>query len=211
MPIRVAIVEAHSPLRADLVALFTKTTGFACVAACRTAETALVALPKAKPQVVVMDIRLPGMSGVECVRLLKRSLPSTQFLMLTATEDPDLVFQSIVAGATGCLLKKTPMAELLDAVRELHRGGSPMSPSISRKAVLMFAEVGRALAVDDRLTWREGEILRLLARGCLYKEIAEVTGLSYHTVRAHVRNIYGKLQVTSREGAIRAMRKRSGV
>jgi DNA-binding NarL/FixJ family response regulator len=159
-------------------------------------------MPKGNPQVVLMDINLPGLSGVECVRRLKPLLPSTQVIMLTVYQNTEHIFKALSAGATGYLLKQTPPTELLDAIREVHNGGSPMSSHIARKIVQSFQQPAPATPQAIHLSPRETEVLDLLAKGFLYKEIAEKTGLTYATVHTHIRHIYEKLHVRSRTEAV---------
>jgi DNA-binding NarL/FixJ family response regulator len=158
-------------------------------------------LPAHKPDVVLMDIQLPGMSGIECVRDLKKLLPDLQIMMLTVYEDDDNVFKSILAGASGYVLKKTPPSELLEAISDLHNGGSPMSDRIARKVVQAFQQMGKSSRETENLTQRESEILSYVAKGFQDKEIAEKFFLSSETVRTHLRNIYKKLHVRSRTEA----------
>ena len=201
MPIKVSIVEDNDQIREGLSVLINGSTGFQCVATYPTAENALKYLPAHKPDVVLMDIQLPGMSGIECVRELKRLLPDLQIMMLTVYEDDDNVFKSIVAGASGYVLKKTPPSELLDAISDLHNGGSPMSDRIARKVVQAFQQMGKSSKETENLTERESEILSYVAKGYQDKEIAEKFFLSPETVRTHLRNIYKKLHVRSRTEA----------
>lgn len=203
MNIRVSIVEDNAKVRSNLEKLIQVTPGFVCEGAYPDAETALKELPKVKPDVLLMDIKLPGMTGVECVRQLKPQLPKTQVVMLTVYENTDLIFQALSAGATGYMLKQTPPAELLDAVRDVHNGGSPMSSHIARKVVASFQEQPSAAAKElETLTSREQEVLDYLAKGFLYKEIAEAMHISYDTVHTHIRKIYEKLHVRSRTEAV---------
>jgi len=201
MPIKVSIVEDNDQIREGLSVLINGSTGFQCVATYPTAENALKYLPAHRPDVVLMDIQLPGMSGIECVRELKRLLPELQIMMLTIYEDDDNVFKSIVAGASGYVLKKTPPSELLDAISDLHNGGSPMSDRIARKVVQAFQQMGKSSKETENLTQREYEILSYVAKGYQDKEIAEKFFLSSETVRTHLRNIYKKLNVRSRTEA----------
>lgn len=215
VPIRVAIVEDDPEVRDGLGWLFRHTPGFECLAACGSAEEALQTLPALGPDVVLMDIHLPGMSGIECLVRLKRQCPATQVGMLTVFEDDEVVFRSLAAGATGYLLKKTPPAGILEAVRDLHTGGSPMSSQIARKVVSAFtshpvpnappAPPPASDPTDDTpgsLCTRERQILDLLARGHRYKEIADELGITIHTVRTFIRRMYEKLQVHSRTEAL---------
>ena len=201
MPIKVSIVDDNDEIREGLSVLISGSAGFQCVATYPTAENALKYLPAHKPDVVLMDIQLPGMSGIECVRELKRLLPELQIMMLTIYEDDDNVFKSIVAGASGYVLKKTPPSELMDAVSDLHNGGSPMSDRIARKVVQAFQQMGKSSRETENLTQRESEVLSYVAKGFQYKEIAEKFFLSSETVRTHLRNIYKKLHVRSRTEA----------
>lgn len=202
MPIKVAIVEDNEKIREGLAALVNGSEGFVCTAAYETAEEALHYLPAHKPDVVLMDIQLPKMSGIECVARLKDHDANMQIMMLTVYEDDDKVYKSILAGATGYILKRTPPAELLGAIRELHEGGSPMSDQIARKIVQAFQQMGKSSKETENLSERELEILSYLAKGYQDKEIAEHFFLSVKTVRTHLRNIYQKLHVRSRTEAV---------
>ncbi len=201
MPIKVSIVEDNDQIREGLAVLINGSTGFQCVATYPTAEKALKYLPAHRPDVVLMDIGLPGISGIECVRELRMSLPDVQIMMLTVYEDDDNVFKSLVAGASGYVLKKTPPSELMEAISDLHHGGSPMSDRIARKVVQTFQQMGKSSKDTENLTQRESEILSYIARGFQDKEIAEKLFLSSETVRTHLRNIYKKLHVRSRTEA----------
>jgi DNA-binding NarL/FixJ family response regulator len=202
MSIRVSIVEDNNRVRNSLARLIELSDGFTCVSEHSTGEEAMAALPKARPDVVLMDINLPGMNGVECVRQLKPLLPDTQVMMLTVYENTDLIFQALSAGATGYLLKQTPPTELLAAVREVHGGGSPMTGHIARKVVASFQQSGNSLREFENLTPREKQVLDHLAKGFLYKEIADAMAISYDTVHTHIRKIYEKLHVRSRTEAV---------
>jgi DNA-binding NarL/FixJ family response regulator len=201
MAITVSIVEDQDPLRATLARVISRAEGFECVSDYPTAEAALEGLPKDRPQVVLMDINLPGINGVECVRRLKRLLPEVLVIMLTVYEDTDNIFNALAAGATGYLLKRTPRAELLDAIREVRRGGSPMTAHIARKVVQSFQQPAPT-APTSNLSQREQEVLDLLSQGFLYKEIADRLGISYETVHTYIRRIYEKLQVRTRTEAV---------
>jgi DNA-binding NarL/FixJ family response regulator len=202
MSIRVSIVEDNNRVRASLAKLIDLSDGFKCVSEHSSGEEAVAALPKSKPEVVLMDINLPGMNGVECVRQIKPLLPGVQIVMLTVYENTDLIFQALSAGATGYLLKQTPPTELLAAVREVHGGGSPMTGHIARKVVASFQKTGQSSAEFENLTPREREVLDYLTKGFLYKEIAEAMSISYDTVHTHIRKIYEKLHVRSRTEAV---------
>jgi len=202
MPITVAIVEDNDQLRGTLARLIGRTEDFECVGQHPTAEAALEKLSTERPNVVLMDINLPGMNGVECVRRLKQLLPETQVMMLTAYEDTENIFNALAAGANGYMLKRTPRAELLDAIRDVHRGGSPMTTHIARKVVQSFQQSAASVQQTEDLSPREKEVLDCLAQGFLYKEIAEKLGISYETVHTYIRRIYEKLQVRTRTEAV---------
>jgi DNA-binding NarL/FixJ family response regulator len=200
--IKVSIIEDDDWIRENLAAQIGQTPGFACVSSYRTAEEALVQLPAQAPDVVLMDINLPKMNGIECVRQIKALMPSTDVLMLTVYEEGDKIFNSLLAGASGYLLKRTPQAEILEAIAEVHRGNSPMSGHIARRVVQYFNQRGSAETQIERLSKREREVLDHLAQGIAYKEIADVLSLSIDTVRMHIKGIYGKLHVHSRGEAV---------
>ncbi|HWB93589.1 MAG TPA: response regulator transcription factor [Puia sp.] len=199
--IQVAIVEDIREIREGLQMLINFSAGFNCSQVYASAEEALKALPGQKPDVVLMDINLPGMSGVECVRRVKPLCPDTQFIMSTVYEDDENIFESLKAGATGYLLKKTVPARILEAISEVHQGGSPMSTQIARRIIGTFQKKD-GIAAADELTSREKEILKSLSEGLRYKEIAAKFRISIDTVRSHARNIYEKLQVQSRTEAL---------
>jgi DNA-binding NarL/FixJ family response regulator len=200
--IRVALVEDDPQVREGLASLITAAKGFECVAACASAEEALTQLLPLSPDVVLMDIHLPGMSGIECIRRLKKQQPRVQITMLTVFEDHDRIFQSLTAGASGYLLKQTPPKKLLEAIAELHQGGSPMSSQIARRVVEAFQRPSPSDQTGSNLTPREQEIVHLLAKGFLYKEIAGQLSLSVETVRTHLHRIYDKLHVHTRTEAV---------
>jgi DNA-binding NarL/FixJ family response regulator len=200
--ISVSIVEDSSGVRSSLMRLINGAAGFRCVSQHASAEDALVEIPKIKPKVVLMDINLPGLNGVECVRRLKAQLPECQFIMLTVYQNTENIFQALAAGATGYLLKQTPPAELLAAMKDVLRGGSPMNSHIARKIVQSFQRPPAETAHAVNLSPRESEVLDLLAKGYLYKEIGERMGVSYATVHTHIRHIYEKLHVRSRTEAV---------
>jgi DNA-binding NarL/FixJ family response regulator len=202
MAISISIVEDNEQLRGTLCRLINKAEGFRCISQYGTAEAALEGLPKDKPEVVLMDINLPGINGVECVRRLKQVAPEIAAVMLTAYEDTENIFNALAAGATGYLLKRAPRAELLDAIREVHRGGSPMTTHIARKVVQSFQRAPASQETGEVLSGREQEVLDFLSQGFLYKEIAEKMGISYETVHTYIRRIYEKLQVRTRTEAV---------
>jgi DNA-binding NarL/FixJ family response regulator len=202
MPITVSIVEDDDQARRLLAGMIGRAPGFVCLSHFGDAESALKALPREQPQVVLMDINLPCMSGVECVRQLKPLLGATQFVMLTVYEDADHIFNALMAGATGYLLKRTPRDELLAAIADVQAGGSPMTSNIARKVVQCFRQNSAASQEVETLSPREQEVLDLLARGYLYKEIADSLQLSVPTVNTYIRRIYEKLHVRSRAQAV---------
>jgi DNA-binding NarL/FixJ family response regulator len=201
MSIAVSIVEDDRQVRESLATLINSSPGYRCVSAHESAEDALQDIPKVKPDVTLMDINLGGLNGVECVRRLKPALPGTQIIMLTVYQNTENIFNALAAGATGYLLKQTPPRELLAAIREVHDGGSPMSSHIARKIVQSFQQAAPA-STDQALSPREAEVLDHLAKGYLYKEIADMMGVSYATVHTHIRHIYEKLHVRSRTEAV---------
>jgi DNA-binding NarL/FixJ family response regulator len=201
MSIAIAIVEDQREMRESLVEWLGNAPGLRCVGAHASAEEALRNLPAENPDVVLMDINLPGMSGVQCVSRLKERLPSVQVLMLTTYDDGDLIFDSLRAGANGYLLKNMQQEELVEAVRQVRAGGAPMSLQIARKVINFFHQPKRPSAELQQLTQREQEILKLLAKGYMYKEIADHLGVSMSTVRTHISAVYEKLHVHSRTEA----------
>ena len=200
--ITISIVEDDAPARGILTEWIRGADGFRCIGAHEDAETALAALPQERPSVVLMDINMPGMSGIECVRRLKPQMMDTQFVMLTVYEDPDHIFKALSSGASGYMLKRTPRAELLSALKDVHAGGSPMSSNIARKIVQSFQRFTSSPTETENLSPREREVLELLARGYLYKEIADSLHISVPTVNTHIRRIYEKLHVRSRSQAV---------
>jgi DNA-binding NarL/FixJ family response regulator len=200
--IRVSIIEDDVQTRGIFADWLRRAPGFDCLSEHGTAESALQDLPTKKPDVVLTDINLPGLSGLEAVRRLKVLLPATQFVMLTVYEDTDHIYNALTAGASGYLLKQTPRTKLLEALRDVHAGGSPMTSNIARKVVQAFQQVRPANDETAELSAREQEVLDLLARGFLYKEIAESLGISVPTVNTYIRRIYEKLQVRSRAQAV---------
>ena len=201
--ITVSIVEDDAPVQGILAEWIRDADGFKCVGVHANAEAALCALPQEKPSVVLMDINLPGMSGIECVRRLKPQMLDTQFMMLTVYDDSDQIFKALSFGATGYMLKRTPRSELLAAIKDVHAGGSPMNCNIARKIVQSFQRFNSASPAEpDNLSPREREVLELVARGYLYKEIAEALHIGLPTVNTHVRRLYEKLHVRSRSQAV---------
>jgi DNA-binding NarL/FixJ family response regulator len=211
MPITISIVEDNDKLRGTLAKVIGRAEGFRFVSDYATAEDALAGLPKVKPEVVLMDINLPGMNGVECVRKLKALLPQTQVMMLTVYEDTENIFNALAAGANGYMLKRTPTKELIEAIREVQRGGSPMTTHIARLVVQSFQKplaapvqpAGGAGGGDlAELSEREQQVLDLLVQGLIYKEIADKLNIGYETVHTYIRRIYEKLQVRTRTEAV---------
>ncbi|HZQ48566.1 MAG TPA: response regulator transcription factor [Verrucomicrobiae bacterium] len=202
MQIKVAIVEDDEGIRASLAALIRRAPTLNLAGDYANAEAALKEIPRRPPNVVLMDINLPGMNGVECVRQLKTSLPAVQFLMLTVYEDSDSLFNSFKAGASGYLLKRTASARLLEAIRDVHAGGSPMTPQLARRVVQFFSRPVESAANVSELTPGEREFLDQLANGYAYKEIADRMSISIDTVRSYVRTVYEKLHVHSRTEAV---------
>ncbi len=201
MSIKVSIVEDNADMRESVALLLDQAPGLRCVGAYATAEAAVRELAAQKPDVALVDINLPGMNGIECVAKLKTQLPQLQVLMLTRYEQSDLIFDSIRAGASGYLLKHTPAAELIQAVEQVHAGGAPMTMQIARKVINHFQQIRQPASDMEKLTAREQEVLALLAKGYLYKEIASQLGISINTLRNHLRTIYDKLHVHSRTEA----------
>jgi RNA polymerase sigma factor (sigma-70 family) len=200
--IRVALVEDDPDVRSGLQLLIDHSNCCVCVAAFANAECALDRIPALQPDVVLMDIHLPGMSGIECIRQLKQQMPGLQIMMLTVFEDHDRIFQSLAAGASGYLLKQTPPGRLLEAIADLHNGGSPMSTQVARQVVEFFQQPSQIEETIAALSPRETEIIGLLAKGFLYKEIAGQLGISVETVRTHIHNTYEKLHVRTRTEAV---------
>lgn len=201
-PIPVAIVEDDSRIRRSLAAILEGDEELKCVGTFPSAEEALARLPKLKPQVVIMDVNLPGINGVECVRQLAVQLPGIQIIMLTVREDSDVIFESLAAGASGFLLKPPSAAELIAAVHDVFAGGSPMTSSIARKVVQSFNQAGNSVREADNLSPREVQVLEALVKGLAYKEVAAHLDISYSTVHRHVERIYRKLHVHSRSHAV---------
>jgi len=208
MPISVSIVEDNEKLRSTLARVINRADGFRCVSDYGNAEDALKNLPQIRPDVVLMDINLPGMNGVECVRQLKQLLPQTQVMMLTVYEDTENIFNALTAGANGYMLKRTSSKELLEAIHEVHRGGSPMTMHIARKVVQSLQQTAGTANPTENLSEREQQVLDQLRQLLMYKEIAEKLGISYETVHTYIRRIYEKLQVRTRTEAVAKFLKR---
>jgi DNA-binding NarL/FixJ family response regulator len=202
MNVTVSIVEDKAGTREGLISLFSRSEGITCLRAYANGEDAVRGIAEERPQVAVVDINLPGMSGIECVERLKKVYPELHVLMLTTYEESDLIFNSLRAGANGYLLKNMPAEELVLAVKQVHAGGAPMSMQIARKVVAHFHQLKQAPDDMYQLSHRENEILRLLAKGCLYKEIADQLGISMSTVRTHIHAVYEKLHVQTRTEAV---------
>ena len=202
--IRIGLVEDDAAVRENLARLLDADAGCTCVAACASAEEAVRVLAAARPEVVLMDIHLPGRSGIECLTDLRVLLPGVQVIMLTVETDGQRVFESLKAGATGYVIKRAPIEELFDAIDQVHAGGSPMSATIARKVVGSFQV--RTEVNGEKLSEREMQVLDLLSEGLRMKEIADRLNLSTNTVRTHVRHIYEKLQVQSRTEALNKAR-----
>ena len=203
MPTTVAIVEDNPDLRESLAQIVRKTAGLEFLGAFADSGAALAQLPRLSPQVVIMDIQLPGISGIDCTRLLKAKLPLTQVLMLTVFEDSDLVFKALTAGASGYLLKRAPRSEIVEAIEQVRDGGAPMSGEIARKVVESFHKPSPSKHAElGELTPKEEQVLGLLAKGYVTKEIADQLSVSFHTVRFHLKHIYEKLHVRSRTEAL---------
>lgn len=204
MPITVSIIEDDAPARRILADWIGRAKGFRCVSEHATADTALLNLPKERPDIVLADINLPGMNGIECVRRLKPEMLQTQFVMLTVYEDAGHIFDALAAGASGYLLKRTKRAGLLAALTDVHAGGSSVSSDVARKIVQCFQRSQPDPAGATGLSPREHEVLNLAARGYAFKEVADTLGISLTTVGTHVRHIYEKLHVHSRAQAVAA-------
>ena len=208
--IKVSIVEDDAKLRETLVRYFAGQPGFRCLNAYPNAEAALADIPQHPPDVVLMDINLPGMSGIECVSLLRQAAPSLKIIMLTVFEESEQVFKALSAGAFGYLVKSNRPAKILEAIREVHDGGSPMSGHIARKVVQSFQAQAAVRAETDTLTARELEVLQGLSRGHPYKEIASDLGISLSTVRTYIQRIYEKLHVHSQTEAVMKLARKQG-
>jgi len=201
MPIRVSIVEDLAEVREGLVDLVQSDEELSMVSSFKDAESAAEKLPELRADIVLMDINLPGMSGIDCIKSIKEKCPGTQFLMFTVYENDEKVLQALQAGATGYLLKRTKPQQILDSIKELNQGGSPMSSNIARKLLNIFVHEKKATR-KEVLSDRENEVLQLLADGLLYKEIADRLYIGHGTVRQHLHNIYEKLHVNNRTEAV---------
>lgn len=201
-PIRISIVEDDDRIRSMFIILLEGADGFRCVSAYPNAEEALEDLPSKNPDIVLMDINLPGMDGIDCVKELKIKLPEVSVVMLTVYEDNDRIFDSLSAGAVGYLLKSTSPSVILESLKDVKQGGAPMSAQIARKVVQSFHKPDQANLKLESLTEREKEVLSLLASGFMYKEIADELYLSMDTIKTHIRHIYDKLQVRTKTEAV---------
>jgi len=200
--ISVSIVEDMADVRQKVKHIIEDSEEFICLSTYSNAESALEELPKLNPDIVLMDINLPGMSGIECIKKVQKKSPQIQFLMFTIYENSEQVYEALAAGASGYLLKKTPPEKILEALKELYEGGAPMSTHIARKVVSFFQKENKAANESTQLSNREKEVLALLSKGFLYKEISDQLFISIGTVRQHIHNIYEKLHVQNRMEAI---------
>jgi DNA-binding NarL/FixJ family response regulator len=200
--ISVSIVDDEKELRESIATFVNGSPGFRCVSSYSNAEAALRGLPADQPDVVLMDINMAGMTGIECVEKLKASTPAMQVVMLTVYEDTDQIFKALAAGASGYLLKRLTPAKLLQAIREVHAGGSPMSGSIARKVVASFQKSKQTGEKQVHLSPREEMVLNCLAKGLTYKQIADQLDISIDTIRTHLRRTYEKPHVQSRTEAV---------
>jgi DNA-binding NarL/FixJ family response regulator len=196
------IVEDDVSVREILTSWIQEAEGFRCAGVFPDVESALKPLVDCRPDVALVDINLPGLSGIDCVRQTKPLTPNTQFVMLTVYEDSNHIFDALSSGASGYLVKTTPREALIGALREVHAGGSPMSSNIARKVVQSLQQPKNTLPPAEGLSKRENEVVALLAQGYLYKEIAEAMGIAHHTVNTYIRRIYEKLHVHSRSQAV---------
>lgn len=201
MFIRIAIVEDDPRVSTALARVIDEASGFCCISSYSSAELAIAGIPKETPDAVLMDINLPGMSGVECVQRLKELMPKLEIVILTVYDDSDQVFNALQAGASGYLLKRTPPDEILKAIRDVTQGGAPMSSSVARKVVQSFQKQGLSPRESENLSKREEEVLAYVAKGYINKEIAHFLSVSVETVRSHLKSIYDKLHVRSRTAA----------
>jgi len=202
MAITVAIVEDNAGICEELEQIIREDPGCSCVCVCRNLQTALRKIPALAPDVIIMDIQLPDGSGIECTARLKRLLPRVQIMMFTIYEDSEQIFRALEAGASGYLLKRTAPEALLQAIREIKQGGVPMTGEIARKVIHSFRRTPAQPSESEPLTPREEEVLELLAKGFLSKEIAAKLAVSVETVNSHLKHIYDKLHVRSRTEAV---------
>jgi DNA-binding NarL/FixJ family response regulator len=202
MPITVAIIEDLEEIREGLKNYIESDKELVVVSAVASAEEAVIMLPRLQPDIAIMDINLPDMNGIRCIRAIKDDCPATQFMMFTIYENDEKIFEALQAGASGYLLKNTGPSQILEAIKELHHGGSPMSPNIARKLVNIFREKNDSIVSSTLLGKRENDVLELLSQGLLYKEIADQLSLAVGTVRQHIHNIYEKLHVHNRTEAL---------
>ncbi len=200
--IQISIVDDEKELRESIATFVNNSPGFRCISAYNSGEAALKHLPQERPDVVLMDIHMMGMSGIECVRRLKAILPELQIVMLTVYEDTEQIFKALSAGASGYMLKRLTPGKLLEAIREVHEGGSPMSSSIARKVVASLQKAEQPDEEKTHLSSREQMVLDCLAKGLTYKQTADQLGISIDTVRTYLRRIYEKLHVQSRTEAV---------
>jgi DNA-binding NarL/FixJ family response regulator len=199
--IKVAIVEDNKTTREGLETMINLSSDHHCICTCPTAEDALRVIPKLQPDVILMDIQLPNLSGIDCVARLKEQLPAAQFIMVTVYEDPDRIFRALRAGASGYILKRSTPEEVLNAIREVQKGGVPMSGEIARKVIHHFQVQSTVLAEVEKLSGREREVLDLVVHGFANKEIADRMSVTVDAIRWHLKNIYHKLHVHTRTEA----------
>ncbi|HXR84653.1 MAG TPA: response regulator transcription factor [Hanamia sp.] len=209
--ISISIVEDMDDVREKVKSIIDESEEFICLSAYSNAETALEELPKLKPDIVLMDINLPGMNGIECIIKVKKKCSEIQFMMFTIYENNEQVYEALAAGASGYLLKKTSPDKILEALKELHEGGAPMSTQIARKVVSFFQKGNNITDENFNLSKREKEVLSMLSKGFLYKEISDQLFISTGTVRQHIHNIYEKLHVQNRMEAINKFYRRNEI
>jgi DNA-binding NarL/FixJ family response regulator len=208
MPISVAIIEDLEEIREGLKNYIEPDKELVVVGAFASAEEAMIMLPRIRPDIAIMDINLPGINGIGCIRAIKDDCPATQFMMFTIYENDEKIFEALQAGASGYLLKNTDPLDILEAIKELHDGGSPMSPNIARKVVNIFRAKNDSSVHSDLLAKRENDVLELLSKGLLYKEIADHLSIALGTVRQHIHSIYEKLHVQNRTEALNKVSKK---